>query len=201
VFRVGPVDGTCCSALGKFSAPHEVRCASRYSVYRRIGYPSSTSRLLIAVATGDGFAGSWRPRSCLLIGGHRRLAPFLAELVPALKADALRIEPTVRSQPLGLSAATTDRGLQILPASTRPRLRQRRPVVVEIPRYRLSHVCLGCTRSRSTRTNGRDGCPRPHPRADRTGCAQGMRTVVTRSPSFLPRQSPFPCSISERGTP
>jgi hypothetical protein len=43
----------------------------------------------------------------------KRLAPFLAELVPALEAEgALRLEPLVRGQLLAMSAATIDRRLQ-----------------------------------------------------------------------------------------
>jgi hypothetical protein len=43
----------------------------------------------------------------------KRLAPFLAELVPALEAEGgLRIEPLARSQLLAMSAATIDRRLQ-----------------------------------------------------------------------------------------
>src|SRR6266567_4922520 len=43
----------------------------------------------------------------------KRLAPFLAELVPALEVEgALRLEPLVRSQLLAMSAATIDRRLQ-----------------------------------------------------------------------------------------
>jgi hypothetical protein len=47
------------------------------------------------------------------------LAPFLAELVPALEAEgALRLEPLVRSQLLALSAATIDRRLQPFDSSS-----------------------------------------------------------------------------------
>jgi hypothetical protein len=51
----------------------------------------------------------------------KRLAPFLAELVPALEAEgALRVEPAVRPLLLGLSAATIDRRLQAARRQLRP---------------------------------------------------------------------------------
>jgi hypothetical protein len=68
-----------------------------------------------------------RPRVCspLVVGALRqcaeasdwlcgkRLAPFLAELVPALEAEGvLRVTPAVRTALLGLSAATIDRRLR-----------------------------------------------------------------------------------------
>jgi Integrase core domain len=73
----------------------------------------------------SGHGGRARVYSAVVIGALRvcaeasgwlcgkRLAPFLAELVPALEAEgALRMEPLVRSQLLAMSAATIDRRLQ-----------------------------------------------------------------------------------------
>jgi hypothetical protein len=55
-------------------------------------------------------------RLCVAASGWlcgKRLALFLAELLPALKAEgALRLEPLVRSQVLAMSAAIIDRRLQ-----------------------------------------------------------------------------------------
>jgi hypothetical protein len=72
-----------------------------------------------------GHGGRARVYSAVVIGALRlcaeasgwlcgkRLAPFLAELVPALEAEgALRLEPLVRSQLLAMSAATIDRRLR-----------------------------------------------------------------------------------------
>jgi hypothetical protein len=72
-----------------------------------------------------GHGGRVRVYSSVVIGALRvcaeasgwlcgtRLAPFLAELVPALEAEgALRLEPLARSQLLAMSAATIDRRLQ-----------------------------------------------------------------------------------------
>jgi hypothetical protein len=75
--------------------------------------------------TRVGHGGRTRVDSSVVIGALRvcadasgwpcgkRLAPFLAELVPALEAEgALRLEPLVRSQLLAMSAATIDRRLR-----------------------------------------------------------------------------------------
>ena len=73
--------------------------------------------------TRAGHGGRARVYSSVVIGALRvcaeasgcgkRLAPFLAELAPALEAEgALRVEPVVRSQLLAMSAATIDRRLQ-----------------------------------------------------------------------------------------
>jgi hypothetical protein len=55
-------------------------------------------------------------RVCAEVSGWlcgKRLAPFLGELVPALEAEAaLPLQPAVRAQLLGMSAATIDRRLQ-----------------------------------------------------------------------------------------
>src|SRR6266852_3669122 len=72
-----------------------------------------------------GHGGRARVYSAVVIGALRlcaeasgwlcgkRLAPFLAELVPALEVEgALRLEPLVRSQLLAMSAATIDRRLR-----------------------------------------------------------------------------------------
>lgn len=51
----------------------------------------------------------------------KRLAPFLAELVPALEAEGmLRLEPTVREALVQMSAATIDRRLQPFRVQRRP---------------------------------------------------------------------------------
>jgi hypothetical protein len=73
----------------------------------------------------SGHGGRARVYSSVVVGASRlcaeasgwlcgkRLAPFLAELVPALEAEgALRLEPLARSQLLAMSAATIDRRLQ-----------------------------------------------------------------------------------------
>jgi hypothetical protein len=72
-----------------------------------------------------GHGGRARVYSCVVVGALRvcaeasgwpcgkRLAPFLAELVPALEGEGvLRLEALVRSQLLAMSAATIDRRLQ-----------------------------------------------------------------------------------------
>jgi len=51
----------------------------------------------------------------------KRLAPFLAELVPALAAEgALRLEPTVQERLVGMSAASIDRHLRRFRLLRRP---------------------------------------------------------------------------------
>jgi hypothetical protein len=51
----------------------------------------------------------------------KRLAPFLAELVPALEAEgALRLEPAVRERLVGMSAASIDRHLRRFRLQRRP---------------------------------------------------------------------------------
>ena len=51
----------------------------------------------------------------------KRLAPFLAELVPALEAEeALHVDPAVRARLLGMSAASIDRHLRPFRLLRRP---------------------------------------------------------------------------------
>jgi hypothetical protein len=77
------------------------------------GRPRVYSAVVVGALRAAAEASDW------LCG--KRLAPFLAELVPALEAEgALSLEPAVREQLVAMSAATIDRRL-------RPFRLQRRP--------------------------------------------------------------------------
>jgi hypothetical protein len=94
-----------CAATG-YHRKHAIRVLRKGPPPPRAGH-GGRARVYSAVVIGA-------LRLCAEASGWlcgKRLAPFLAELVPALEG-ALRLEPLVRSQLVAMSAATIDRGLR-----------------------------------------------------------------------------------------
>ena len=94
---------------------HELVAAQRER-YRRVGHggrPRRYDAVVIGALREVAEASDW------LCG--KRLAPFLAELVPALEAEgALRLAPSVRERLVGMSAASIDRHLHPFRLQRRP---------------------------------------------------------------------------------